>query len=83
MYFFQAPSISWSEVTRELDHPGFQITSRQGFELLIRGLRRGLANEVFPIDMLYSPWKNKEGQVFSIVLVTPYKINILLIVPIG
>lgn len=53
----------WSEVVRELDHPGFQITSRAGFELLIRGLMRGLGTESFPVDVLFTLWKNKEGQV--------------------
>lgn len=62
----QAPSISWTDVVRELDHPGFLISSRQGFELLIRGLFRGLGGESFPIDVLYTLWNNKEGQVIII-----------------
>jgi len=49
-------------VVKELDYTGFQISSRPGFELLIRGLYRGLS-DVFPVDVLYSLWKNKEGQV--------------------
>jgi len=47
---------------KELDYTGFQIASRAGFELLIHGLFRGLA-DVFPVEVLYGLWKNKEGQV--------------------
>jgi len=59
----QAPNLAWNEVVKELDYTGFQIASRVGFELLIRGLSRGLQDVVFPIEVLYSLWKNKEGQV--------------------
>ena len=58
------PNLVWNEVVKELDYTGFQIASRAGFELLIRGLSRGLS-DVFPVDILYSLWKNKEGQVFA------------------
>ena len=58
----QAPNIAWNEVVKELDYTGFQIASRAGFELLIHGLFRGLSDP-FPVDVLYSLWKNKEGQV--------------------
>ena len=55
--------MSWSEVVRELDHPDFVVLSRPGFELLVRGLFRGLGTEAFPIDSLFAMWKNREGQV--------------------
>ena len=79
----------WNEVVKELDYTGFQIVSRAGFELLIRGLSRGLS-EAFPVEVLYSLWKNKEGQVvasfcavlysvtqdtFTLAIISTYSIN--------
>ena len=70
----QAPNLAWNEVVKELDYTGFQIVSRAGFELLIHGLFRGLS-DAFPVEVLYTLWKNKEGQVvyFCIKLVSGFK----------
>jgi CCR4-NOT transcription complex subunit 1 len=60
-------------VVSELDHPGFVILSKQGFRLLIvilskqgfrlliQALFRGL-QDIFPVEFIYRPWKNSEGQ---------------------
>ena len=60
---------------KELDYTGFQIASRAGFELLIHGLFRGLS-DVFPVEVLYSLWKNKEGQVTVVHCAVLYSVNI-------
>ena len=59
---FQVPSFPWKDIIKELDHPGFHVSNKSGFENLVKGLF--LVVDSFPIDFLYSPWKNKEGQVF-------------------
>ena len=56
---FQAPHLNWKEVVSELDHPGFMILSKQGFRLLnIQALFRGL-QDIFPVEFIYRPWKNR------------------------
>ncbi|KAL5022887.1 hypothetical protein ScPMuIL_002042 [Solemya velum] len=60
------PHLNWQEVVAELDHPGFLIVNKNGLKILIQGLVRGL-NEVFPINLVYRPWKNTEGQLSFIV----------------
>ncbi len=57
-----APHLNWREVVSELDHPGFSILSKAGLRILVQGLFRGL-QDVFPVDQIYKPWKNSEGQV--------------------
>ena len=55
------PHLAWRDVVKELDHPGFIIVSKAGLRLVIQGLQRGL-QDGFPIELLYQPWKNTEGQ---------------------
>ncbi|XP_076470610.1 CCR4-NOT transcription complex subunit 1-like isoform X2 [Babylonia areolata] len=59
-----APSLDWKEVVGQLDHPGFLINSKKGLRLLTDGLMRGLqlSNHNFPIQLLFRPWNNTEGQ---------------------
>ncbi|ESO03541.1 hypothetical protein HELRODRAFT_157038 [Helobdella robusta] len=61
---WSAPSLSWKEVTKELDHTGFYISNKHGFENLIKALHLAAVTDsnVFPIEFLYGNWKNKEGQ---------------------
>ncbi|KAJ8302562.1 hypothetical protein KUTeg_018958 [Tegillarca granosa] len=56
-----APHLSWRDVVLELDHAGFIVMNKRGFRILIQGLIRGL-QEVFPVEFIYRPWKNTEGQ---------------------
>ena len=63
---YQVPQLNWREVVRELDHKGFAINSKAGLRLVVQALLRGLAREPFPIDCLYKPWQNTEGQVSSL-----------------
>lgn len=58
-----APHLSWKEVVKELDHPGMKIVSKAGLRVLVQALFRGLQQEMFPVEYLYQPWKNTEGQV--------------------
>jgi CCR4-NOT transcription complex subunit 1 len=63
--------LSWNEVTAKLDHSEFIIKDRQGLSLLIKGLRLGLQNQgypldVFPVDLFYRHWENVKGQ-FSLI----------------
>lgn len=60
--YLQAPHLSWRDVVLELDHAGFIVLNKRGFRILIQGLIRGL-QEVFPVEFIYRPWKNTEGQV--------------------
>lgn len=53
----------------ELDHPNFMVLNKKGLRLLVQGLIKGL-QEVFPIDYIYRPWKNTEGQVCRSINVT-------------
>ncbi|XP_038609301.1 CCR4-NOT transcription complex subunit 1 isoform X1 [Tachyglossus aculeatus] len=56
------PSLNFKEVTYELDHPGFQIRDSKGLQNVVFGIQRGLGMEVFPVDLIYRPWKHAEGQ---------------------
>ncbi|XP_067408847.1 CCR4-NOT transcription complex subunit 1 isoform X9 [Emydura macquarii macquarii] len=56
------PSLNFKEVTYELDHPGFQIRDSKGLQIVVYGIQRGLGMEVFPVDLIYRPWKHAEGQ---------------------
>lgn len=50
-------------MTYELDHPGFMIRDSKGLQMVVYGIQRGLGMEVFPVDLIYRPWKHAEGQV--------------------
>ncbi|KAG2469637.1 CNOT1 protein, partial [Polypterus senegalus] len=57
-----SPTLNFKEVTYELDHPGFIIRDSKGLQIVVYGIQRGLGLEVFPVDLLYRPWKHAEGQ---------------------
>lgn len=59
----QNPNLNFKEVTYELDHPGFIIRDSKGLHIVVYGIQRGLGMEVFPVDLIYRPWKHAEGQV--------------------
>ncbi|XP_015223983.1 CCR4-NOT transcription complex subunit 1 isoform X9 [Lepisosteus oculatus] len=56
------PNLNFKEVTYELDHPGFIIRDSKGLQVVVYGIQRGLGMEVFPVDLIYRPWKHAEGQ---------------------
>ncbi|XP_054476256.1 CCR4-NOT transcription complex subunit 1 isoform X3 [Anoplopoma fimbria] len=56
------PNLNFKEVTYELDHPGFIIRDSKGLHTVVYGIQRGLGMEVFPVDLIYRPWKHAEGQ---------------------
>ncbi|XP_034032868.1 CCR4-NOT transcription complex subunit 1 isoform X2 [Thalassophryne amazonica] len=56
------PNLNFKEVTYELDHPGFIIRDSKGLGIVVYGIQRGLSMEVFPVDLIYRPWKHAEGQ---------------------
>ncbi|XP_073328720.1 CCR4-NOT transcription complex subunit 1 isoform X2 [Pagrus major] len=56
------PNLNFKEVTYELDHPGFMIRDSKGLHIVVYGIQRGLGMEVFPVDLIYRPWKHAEGQ---------------------
>ncbi|KAJ8247370.1 hypothetical protein GJAV_G00245620 [Gymnothorax javanicus] len=56
------PNLNFKEVTYELDHPGFTIRDSKGLQIVVYGIQRGLGMEVFPVDLIYRPWKHAEGQ---------------------
>lgn len=53
-------------MTYELDHPGFIIRDSKGLQIVVYGIQRGLGIEVFPVDLIYRPWKHAEGQVSGV-----------------
>lgn len=59
----QNPNLNFKEVTYELDHAGFIIRDSKGLHIVVYGIQRGLGMEVFPVDLIYRPWKHAEGQV--------------------
>ena len=69
--FSQAPHFNWRDVVAELDHPTFLVVNKKGLRILLQGLNRGL-QDMFPVEYIYRPWKNTEGQV-SIVSLLVYK----------
>lgn len=74
--FLQVPNLSWPEVVKELDHPGFIVYGKQGLELLMQALFLGLGEtDNFPVDVLYVLWKNKDGQVKTLSDVHLYCLN--------
>ncbi|XP_072278890.1 CCR4-NOT transcription complex subunit 1 [Pyxicephalus adspersus] len=56
------PNLNFKEVTYELDHPGFLIRDNKGLQTVVYGIQRGLGMDVFPVDLIYRPWKHAEGQ---------------------
>ncbi|XP_061534170.1 CCR4-NOT transcription complex subunit 1 isoform X7 [Phycodurus eques] len=56
------PNLNFKEVTYELDHAGFLIRDSKGLHIVVYGIQRGLGMEVFPVDLVYRPWKHAEGQ---------------------
>ncbi|XP_053174643.1 CCR4-NOT transcription complex subunit 1 [Scomber japonicus] len=56
------PNLNFKEVTYELDHPGFIIRDHKGLHIVVYAIQRGLGMEVFPVDLIYRPWKHAEGQ---------------------
>uniref|UniRef100_A0A3Q3XA58 CCR4-NOT transcription complex, subunit 1 n=1 Tax=Mola mola TaxID=94237 RepID=A0A3Q3XA58_MOLML len=56
------PNLNFKEVTYELDHQGFLIRDSKGLHIVVYGIQRGLGMEVFPVDLIYRPWKHAEGQ---------------------
>ncbi|XP_018116117.1 CCR4-NOT transcription complex subunit 1 isoform X2 [Xenopus laevis] len=56
------PTLNFKEVTYELDNPSFQIRDNKALQTVVYGIQRGLGIEVFPVDLIYRPWKNAEGQ---------------------
>ncbi|KAG9271952.1 CCR4-NOT transcription complex subunit 1 isoform X3 [Astyanax mexicanus] len=56
------PNLNFKEVTYELDHPGLMIRDSKGLQMVVYGIQRGLGMEVFPVDLIYRPWKHAEGQ---------------------
>ncbi|XP_043935455.1 CCR4-NOT transcription complex subunit 1 [Protopterus annectens] len=56
------PNLNFKEVTYELDNPGFQILDSKGLQIVVYGIQRGLGMDVFPVDLIYRPWKHAEGQ---------------------
>jgi CCR4-NOT transcription complex subunit 1 len=39
------------------------IRDSKGLKIVVCGIVRGLAMELFPVDLIYRPWKHAEGQV--------------------
>ncbi|RXM33061.1 CCR4-NOT transcription complex subunit 1 [Acipenser ruthenus] len=56
------PNLNFKEVTYELDHHGFIIRDSKALQIVVYGIQRGLGMEVFPVDLIYRPWKHAEGQ---------------------
>ncbi|XP_032816690.1 CCR4-NOT transcription complex subunit 1 isoform X5 [Petromyzon marinus] len=54
--------INFKEVAYELDHPGFQIKDGKGLQIVVYGIQKGLGMDVFPVELVYRPWKNTDGQ---------------------
>ncbi|XP_025202841.1 CCR4-NOT transcription complex subunit 1-like isoform X4 [Melanaphis sacchari] len=68
------PSLSWSDVIKELDHSDFIIKDRQGLVLLFTALRLGLKAQGyhadnFPVEMIYRHWSNSEAQMSLVQLI--------------
>ena len=62
VFLLQSPSLNWRDVVKEFDHPGFLISSKQGLQLVVTAVRKVL-HGAFPVEELYKPWSNSEGQV--------------------
>lgn len=60
------PTLSWISVVQALDYPEFFIPDVNGFELLVRGIKRGLdiVGGHFPLDLVLGDiWRNPAGQI--------------------
>lgn len=62
-------------MTYELDHAGFIIRDSKGLHIVVYGIQRGLGMEVFPVDLIYRPWKHAEGQVIDKNIIHKYGIK--------
>lgn len=60
----QNPHINWRDVVSNLDHPKFLVSGRKGLRIIVQALLRSL-QDPFPIDYIYKPWNNTEGQVIK------------------
>ena len=47
---------------RAFDHPGFLIPNKQALQLVVTAVRKAL-HGAFPVEELFRPWENSEGQV--------------------
>lgn len=47
---------------KEFDHPGFLIPNKNGLQLVVSAVRKAL-HGAFPVEELFRPWENSEGQV--------------------
>lgn len=54
------PAAAWRDMVKELDHQGFYVSNKLGLDNLFKGIYKCV--DTFPIDFLYSQWKNKDGQ---------------------
>ena len=57
------PSLNWSQVIFELDHPGFMIKDVKGLQLIVFSFLKSAQSTPFPIQHIYRKWKNALGQV--------------------
>ncbi|KAI6659252.1 hypothetical protein LOD99_14925 [Oopsacas minuta] len=55
------PSLNWREVVLALDYPGFYLPDPDSLSVIMRAYRLA-TQDPFPIDALYRPWENREGQ---------------------
>lgn len=63
-HFLQSQSLQFRDVMRELDFPGFVVNNAAALRLLVQAINCGMrAQEPFPVEVLYQPWKNSNGQV--------------------
>lgn len=56
------PTLNWTQVMQELDHPGFMIQDPKSLQFLVYTFFKA-TNGQFPVQIVYKPWNNTAGQV--------------------
>lgn len=64
-----SPHINFRDVVAKLDYPYFNVSTVDGLKLIVQAITLSIP---FPVDLLFRPWENTEGQLSIIALCVKY-----------
>lgn len=64
-----APHINFRDVVAKLDYPYFKVSTVDGLKLIVQAITLSIP---FPVDLLFRPWENADGQLSIIALCVKY-----------
>jgi hypothetical protein len=57
------PTLDWMDVPKRFDTPGFFVADAESFALVLEVFQLATPGANFPIDIVFSKWSNRAGQV--------------------